>query len=559
MKCVRIVFILAFLFTLVLSMSIATAGDTETPKDARRLRSEMDRILTYLDSPEYAQTVSTAAHVVLCYDLARNREPEPEEFLLLSDLFERRAFRRSQVLAAALGDGAAVRWDQCRAFLESTTEKQFRPKASMSAVAKALTESALSRVLEKQAVTRVGTKNAPSAPSAGDTPEPPYEVYNVYFGYLHAHSALSDGVGTAAEAYRYARDEGQLDYFALTDHAEYLVLWPWEDRWGQLRQAAEDAYEPGAFATIWGFEWSNPLLGHITVLNTTEIISALDHFFLPEFYAWLSGQPEAFGTFNHPGRYDALHTDFRHLDHFPDTVDSMVGIEVANTRDGFEEYYYGGGWNTTYSYWDERNRQGWELGPVIGEDNHDPDWGTKTPWRTAVLARELTRESLIDAYRRRRFYATEDADLRIDFRCSGYPMGSRLDGVPAVFAVDAVLDSGASLQQVRLFRNGDLLESRAVSGNAVQITLADIENPGHAYYYVIVTASTDKDGNGRNDEAISSPIWLGETAEIPVCGLLSFCCTAREQCALGDGILLLLSVVVLLVIRKWTPVSGTSL
>ncbi len=554
---IQIVFLSALLFSLL--SGIGAAAATEVPEDAGAVRAEMERVLLYLDAPAYAAAVSIAEHVVLCYQLAQNRDPEPEEFLLLSDLCDKPAFRRSQVLAAALGGGAAVRWDQCRTFLERSTEKQFHAKSSVSTVAKALTETSLSRVREKQAATRAAGKNVPPATSAGDTPEPPHEIYNVYFGYLHAHSSLSDGVGTAEEAYRYARDEGKLDYFALTDHSEFLVLWPWEDRWGQLRQAAEDAYEPGAFVTLWGFEWSNPFLGHITVLNTTGIISALDHFFLPEFYAWLSRQPEALGTFNHPGRYDTLHTEFRHLDHFPDTVEQMVGIEVANTRDGFDEYYYGGGWNTTYSYWDERNRQGWKLGPVTGEDNHHADWGTKTPWRTAVLARELTREALIDAYRRRRFYATEDVDLRIDFRCAGYPMGSRLDGVPAVFTVDAVLESGASLQHIRLFRNGDLLETRPVSGNAVQATLVDLENPGHTYYYVIVTASTDKDGNGRNDEAISAPIWLGETAEIPVCGLLSFSCAVREQCGLGDAALLLLSVVVLLIIRKWTPVSGTSL
>ncbi|NIO07793.1 MAG: hypothetical protein GTO40_07205, partial [Deltaproteobacteria bacterium] len=40
--------------------------------------------------------------------------------------------------------------------------------------------------------------------------------YNTYFGYLHAQSELSDGEGNPLEAYINAREEGELDFFALT-------------------------------------------------------------------------------------------------------------------------------------------------------------------------------------------------------------------------------------------------------------------------------------------------------------------------------------------------------
>ena len=59
---------------------------------------------------------------------------------------------------------------------------------------------------------------------------------------------------------------------------------------------------------------------------------------------------------------------------------------------------------------------GWYLGALGGQDNHSPDWGTRNEFRTAVLAEELTRESVIDAYLSRRFYATEDKDLHLDLR-----------------------------------------------------------------------------------------------------------------------------------------------
>jgi hypothetical protein len=41
--------------------------------------------------------------------------------------------------------------------------------------------------------------------------------YNIYFGYLHAHTGVSDGSGTPREAYAQAKIAG-LDFFGLSDH-----------------------------------------------------------------------------------------------------------------------------------------------------------------------------------------------------------------------------------------------------------------------------------------------------------------------------------------------------
>jgi len=186
----------------------------------------------------------------------------------------------------------------------------------------------------------------------------------------------------------------------------------------------------------------------------------------------------------------------------------MVGIETWNGNKNFDEYYYGGGWETDFSYWDEGNRQGWYLGALGAQDNHHADWGTLNEFRTVVLALALTREDIIDAYRNRRFYATEDSDLYLDFRCEGYPMGSRLSGVRRGFTVRAFDKGGDSFEEVRLYRNGNLLRTRAVSGNRIKVQFWDVSHTHPAYYYVIVRQTDDNDHNGRKDEAITSPIWI---------------------------------------------------
>jgi hypothetical protein len=189
----------------------------------------------------------------------------------------------------------------------------------------------------------------------------------------------------------------------------------------------------------------------------------------------------------------------------------MVGLELWNKDDGFDRYYYSGSWHDDpASFLDVGLQKGWQLGTLGGQDNHQKQWGTLDDFRTAVLATELTREAVLDAYVQRRIYATEDKDLVLDFRAAGFPMGSHLTGVAPHFEVTAGDGSSDTFEKVRLFRNGVEIESATVSGSPIAVSFTDADPTGAAYYYVIVTESDDGDGNGRNDEAISSPIWIDE-------------------------------------------------
>jgi hypothetical protein len=503
--------VLSLLLLLVVLVSLASASHAAPgqPPDADSIQSEMERLIDYLDGPAYARAVPWGQHVVLAYRLAQGQDPTAFEFFLFGALRADIGFSRSAVLSVALrGDEPYPTWGQCRDFLQRVRPSDFRPDAAVQWAAQHLAAVPRSEI----AATLAGMAAAPGSEAPQATSSVPAATpgteYNTYFGYLHAHSQLSDGQGTPLEAYEYARDAGQLDFFALTDHGELLMLWPWSHKWEQLVDAAQQTYQPGTYATLWGFEWSNPLLGHLNIINSADYTQCLSNFRISGIYDWLVARPEAFGRFNHPGDFDWLGIEFLHLWRYDSAVPQMVGIENWNSGEGFDHYYYNGSWNNDYSYWDVGNRKGWILGSLGAQDNHDPDWGTMNDFRTAVLAEELTRESVADAYRNRRFYATEDSDLSLDLRCQGYPMGSQLSGVPRQFDVSACDGSGDTFQEVRLYRNGDLLETQPVSGDCFQATFTDPAPTGSDYYYVIVRESDDNDGNGRNDEAISSPIWI---------------------------------------------------
>ncbi len=520
----------------LLSLALALVGgcigeaETSVSPNAELVRARMEKLLDYLDSPGYKQMLPFDEHVVLVYQHAQNRPPTPLEFYLLTRLHEQIGLARSTALSVALrGEHLRPTVEQCLEFVGRVDMGDFRSDAGIRQRARELAHVSPEELL-KALEPADSAVLIPSAQMSGKKPPPEPTPFNVYFGYLHAHSELSDGEGSPLEAYNYAHEHGQLDFFALTDHGEELDIWPWEEKWDKLREAAEQTYQPGIYATLWGFEWSSPAEGHISVINSNDYTSVWDSSSLADFYDWVAGRQGAFARFNHPGEYDDLGTEFRHLALDSGVRGQMVGIETWNGNDGFDVYYYAGSWSDSYSYWDVGNRNGWQLGALGGQDNHHWDWGTQNAFRTAVQAAELTREAIADAYRNRRFYATEDRDLYLDFRCQGNPMGSQLANVARNFEVIACDASGDVFREVRFYRNGDLRDNRLAfdsvldpqqyfanwylpASGCIRTVFSDATATDADYYYVIVQQHDDFDGNGRNDEAISSPIWVEGTAK----------------------------------------------
>jgi hypothetical protein len=473
----------------------------------------MEAVISHLDSPAWAARVSWPEHIVQVYRLALDRDPTPVEYAMVQTLREHPGLRRSDVLALALATNEDVlTWETCAGFLSRNKSLPVEPDATVTATARRLFGTPPERIaalLQEDAVE--DTDDGAPVPEDKGT-ETPDETYGFYFGFLHAHSHLSfdaDPEGSPLEAYTTARDQGGLDFFSLTDHAEFLIIWPWEHKWQKLRDAADATDEPGVFAAMWGFEWSNPFLGHVSVLNTEDFTHTFKTFRMRGLYNWIADRPSAFAQFNHPGDYDYLGVEFLRFSPHPRAAAQMVGIETWNESRTLDQYFYAGSWDSDLSFLDVANQKGWRIGALGAQDNHSRDWGFENDFRTGILATELTREGVAEAFRSRRFYATEDKDLELDLRCAGYPMGSILTGTQPVFTVSANDRSNDSFEQVRLYRNGVQVAAQAVSGNPVSVTLSVPPSGGAGdYFYVIVTQADDNDANGRNDEALSSPIWI---------------------------------------------------
>lgn len=500
-----------------------TFAQEPAPPDAAEIQREMSAFVADLDRA--AKNTDPGELIVHLHRQAHGRPPTAAEFFVLESVAAFYEATPEELLSLVLrGDEPGPTWAQCRLFLGGVREKGLEFSPDAAALAEKLKAADPGETLRRMEADAGPWSGAAPAPEPVRTKAVEPAAHTTYFGYFHDHSGLSlDAVGDPFEAYRVARDEAGLDFYSLTDHAEFLILWPWNNKWRTLRAAADAAHEPGAFAALWGFEWSNPVLGHVNVMNSRGFVSAVDHFWLGSFYRWLGNQEGAFAQFNHPGDYNDLNTEYYHFRFHAGAARNLCGMELWNTDASLDHYHYAGSWDCGTSFIDRANLNGWCIAPAGGQDNHRRNWGLRNPHRVGVQAAALTREGIAEAFLARRFYSTEDSDLFLDFRSSGHPMGSRLAELPRVFNVSARDGGGDSFQEVRLYRNGGLLQSVAVAGDAFEITLTDPDGDGDDYYYVIVTQTDDWDGNGRNDEAISAPIWFFDAPPPPrpACGALA--------------------------------------
>lgn len=512
------------------------------PPDAAALTAQMTQIIDHIDSPEYAAQVSWGEHVVLCYRLTRGVDPTLVEFTLLTNLCNL-GFSRHTALAMVMADDKIMpTWDQVRDFLANRSMQDFQTTTSISNTALTLGSASPQAILrafqleEKKELAANGPFPAAKA-RPNQQKALPGTAYNTYFGFLHAHSDLSDGSGSPAEAYSHARDVAGLDFFALTDHGSCMVVFPWESsKYKKLLRTADEFYVPGSYAALYGFEWSSPIYGHINVMNVRSFTHFLDKVSLNSIYRWIGDRPYSIARFNHPGREDNFDAEFKHFRYEPYAANSMVGLEVWNKGHDFSEQFYTCSWDVCQAptFMDEGIRKGWRLGPLGGGDNHHREWGTNTDFRVAVLATSLTRENIINAYFARRFYATEDKNLLLDVRVGGNPMGSQLEGWHREFRVEANDSAGDTFAELRFYRDGYILETRTVSGNSVEATFTDPTATGRNHYYVVVVQS---DG----DQAVSSPIHMNGAPPPPpavACFTKScngFSCTFNASCSTGEG------------------------
>lgn len=324
--------------------------------------------------------------------------------------------------------------------------------------------------------------------------EKPRREWTAYFGLLDAHSSLSDGLGSVQEAFSYAAQVAGLDFFAVTDHSGSLD----SAKWAVGKQAAAGVTNDH-FVGIFGYEmtWGeDKMVGHINTFATTGWLTPNQPGMgtLAGYCAALAKLPGQVSQFNHPGIYLGDFGGFREYDPSCDVSVQLLQVE-------------GEGGESFYPYYIQALDRGWHVAPTVGQDNHHGNWGAEGYSRTAVLAQSLSENALYEAMAARRVYATQDADLYIDYRLNGNLMGAVIgvtEGLEADVTLDDPTDGPEALAEI-IGAGGAVLASGYMVDGALTLPLPD----GFPYYFLRIT---QPDG----DVAVTAPVWVDDYTDMGI-------------------------------------------
>lgn len=348
------------------------------------------------------------------------------------------------------------------------------------------------------------------------------EEINTYFGQIHSHTNLSDGLGDIDEAYDYARNEANVDFLAVTDHSNWLDNESLanindgsaSEEWKLAQKTANEKNDDGNFVAMYGYEmsWSASTggYGHMNTYNTpgfeTRTNSSMT---LKKYYETLKTQPQSISMFNHPGE---TFGDFEGFAHYDEEIDELITlIEVGNSDGDINSNNY----FPSYDKYIEALDKGWHIAPTNGQDNHKGKWGDANTTRTVVQTSELTRENVYQAMRDRNVYSTEDENLEVIYKINGNTMGSILDEVENL-DFDITInepDAKDKISKVEIIVNGGktIKEFNSVTNNArLQFTL-----PSTYSYYIVQITQAD------GQKTITAPIWVGEMTKVGISSMES--------------------------------------
>ena len=255
--------------------------------------------------------------------------------------------------------------------------------------------------------------------------------YQLFWGDLHSHCAISYGLGTVEQALARARQ--QLDFCSITGHAFWPDMPTDRDRygeiidyhnegfsrlagnWSELLENQEQGSHANTFLALPSYEWHSLKYGDHNVYAAGPGLPLRDAADLPALKQ-LAGEIDAIVIPHHIG-YSA---GFRGIDwqHFLDDRSPFVEIfslhGCSESEDAPFPMLHDMGPRDSAS----TARAGWlaghRFGVVGGTDHHGAYPGSHGDGRMGVFATELTRDSLWKAFNARRvFAATGD---RIDAR-----------------------------------------------------------------------------------------------------------------------------------------------
>jgi len=342
-------------------------------------------------------------------------------------------------------------------------------------------DASVHRIVARDAEGGMETVSNPALVEESDEGE------RIFWGVLHGHTELSDGMCRPEEYFAFARDEAGLDFCALTDHDRALNA----DKWEMARALVESLNESGRFVTFLGYEWCGSRGGHKCV-------------YFRDGGRFFSGSQEEHAT---PRRlFEALRAESALVipvhtasvlgscdwsEHEPQLerlveIYSVWGSSELPQRDGnpfpltvpWGEYHRRRWWQRKSGEVESGLvvnglRAGCRLGFTAGGGDHTGHPGARGAFAnlpvkycaglTAVYSRALSREALWQALSSRRCYATTGARMILQFSVGGCTMGGEIaldDELARKRVVKCRAIGEAPIEGTEIIRNGEVAHSR---------------------------------------------------------------------------------------------------
>ena len=380
---------------------------------------------------------------------------------------------------------------------------------------------------------------------------------HIYFGDTHTHSIFSiDADKPPEDVWWRHRHHERFDFAVLTDH-DMIGAVPFapktgtqglaQDEWAYSKALTDEVYEPGAFVSLKGYEWTSYFYGHRNVIfapdeadpplvhhnlpsavgkpdeqDPSELIAALEgrsYLVIPHSPAWPTGDvsyhwgPEGWAQ---QGLVE-IYSTHGASEFFDNEFAVDAGRPEAPTESQLVKTLMS--YNIQQAPADSGNfvqdalQEGWRFGFIGSSDMHYLSHIDQAyrPGLAAVFADELTREDIWNGLDGRDTYATTGARMILHFEASrGIPMGEeivfRTVGPPWSTALTGRVHGTGLLDVVQVIKlvGGELTvlwEEHPVVSMDASFEIADDDvNPGELCYLRV----RQKDGH----TAWSSPIWF---------------------------------------------------
>jgi len=328
----------------------------------------------------------------------------------------------------------------------------------------------------------------------------------LFWGDIHGHATLSDGIGSVEEYFVYAKKVANLDFVALTEHDIFPDNLT-ESEWRLIIAVANAFNVPGQFVTLYGYEWTSNEWrwqhGHKNIyypgqagslLRSTDMISDTP--------IKLFNRVEQEGGLVFPHHVGVFwgSTDWRFHSN-----EIQRNVEICSSWGIYESLETKREDKALGCYVQDALEQGYRFGLIGGTDTHNLRPGSERGL-TGIYTNELSRESIFEAFKNRYVYATTGARIFLEVYVNGSRMGEEqsLSKAPKN-GIDILgrAEGTTGLAKIEIIKNNQViykLECKEEKSN-FQFRDKNITAGKTNFYYVRVT---QEDG----EMAWSSPVWI---------------------------------------------------